>query len=300
MQHRHHIPGALLALLLAVGLAGCEAQFDQTFVIDRLSIIGVQTAVQMGEQEQAELMFSTEMLRNMPVMPKLPHIIVRVLAINPETEGGQDVIERYHWAIGDPPMEGVPTVVTSSPQVVIEETTVIPALAMLLSDGEELTPQSLADLLDEGPILIPLVVTAIAGDKTATAVKMFTIRGRTDPEDEANQNPLPEGLTMGDEEWSEEYFEVIGTLPSGPWSVDRDDELVFDIDPDDPGDDDGDVETTMYVTAGTIGWSPESMRVWVQKTPGEDYEPDEMRAFIVLRDPLGAQGWFTIIQDLMP
>ena len=290
----------LLALLLVLGVLGCEAQFDETFVIQELSIIGVQTAVQSGDREYAELVISTNALRMMNQMPALPQVIIRVLAVQPEAAGGQDAIERYHWAIGDPPMEGVPSVVTTIPEVVIEHGSVIPALAAVITDGEELTPQALADRLDEGPILVPVVVTVIAGEDSAKAVKMFTIRAQVDPEDEPNRNPLPEGLTMGDVEWSEEFFEVIGAQPSGPHDIQRNDEVVFDVDPDDPGDDDGDVETTLYVTGGTIGWSPDSMRVWVQQTPGEDYEPDQLRVFLTLRDPQGGQGWFTILQDLGP
>jgi len=284
----------LLSLVACVTLAGCEAQFDQTFVIDELSILAVQT-------EPAELVFNTDWLRQYASheLPPLPRIAVRVLAVNPEQRGGQAAIERYHWSIGDPPLEGVPTVVTEGPELVMEQGVVLPALEAVL-DGEDLTPEGLADLLDQGPLMVPFVITVIAGEDSSTAVKLFTVRGTTEPEDEANQTPIAEGLSMDDRVWSEESLEVIGGVAFGPYTKDREQEVVFEIDPDDPSADDGDVETTMFVTGGTIGWSPESMRVWVQQTPGEDYEPEQVRVFLVLRDPQGAQSWVTIEQRLSP
>lgn len=290
-----------IALALALGLAGCEATFDETFVVDELSILAVQTAVHAGsDQEQAELVFVPEVLRSMPQLPALPRIEVRALAVHPEDQGGQDAITHFHWAVGDPPLEDLPTVVTTQPVLQIEEGTVVPALAALLPDGGDLTPTGLADLLDEGPIHVPLVVTAFAGQETARAVKLLTIRGLVGAEDEANRNPSAEGLSMDDVEWSEDLLENIGRGPVGPYDLQRDEQVVFEVDPDDPGADDGDVETTMYVTAGTIGWSPESTRTWVQRVPGEDYAPEQMRAFLVLRDLQGGQSWLTIQQRLVP
>ncbi len=279
-----------LASLLCLS-AGCDIGYDGTFVVEELSILGVQ-------MEPAELVFDLDQLLFMPP-EHFPYtrLYMNALAVNPESMGGQDAIRHCHWAIGDPPLEGTMPIVTSGTELVFEGDSLFGALDVL-GDAEDFTPAALAALLSEGSVQLPIVVTAVTDDDTATAVKLLSIRGERGWDDDTNDNPHAEGLEVGPASWPESMLVNLGNAPLEPVAVGRDAEIEITVDPDDDGKD-GDVASTMYTTAGHIYWSADSMRTWNLTTPDEDYEAESFRVFVVLRDPEGAQSWITIEQGLL-
>lgn len=274
--------------------AGCNPENDHTFVVDELSILSVQ-------MHPAELVFNLEELEMLPitVFPHA-HLYVRALAVNPEHLGGQDAIEGLQWSIGDPPIEGSVPIVTSEPEIVFSGDTLYPALEFFGKAIDQYTPAELAETLREGDLKVPIVVTAITAGDSATAVKLLTIRGVEGWDDVPNENPGAEALGVGERDWtSSQLSNLPGTVVTpAPPAVGRQAKIDITVDPDDDGKD-GDVESTMYTTAGHIYWSANSMRTWNLTTPGDDYVGDSFRVFVVLRDPDGAQSWLTIEQSLL-
>jgi len=283
----------ILSLVLLWVLGGCDAANDHTYVVEELMVLGVHV-------EPSELLFDLDLLNHLP-SDSFPYtrVAMHALAVNPESLGGQDAIRYIQWSVGDPPIEGTVPIVTSGNELVFEGETLYPALQMLGGDAEEFTPASLAAMLADGPLQIPIVVTAVSDDDAATAVKLLTVRAAEGWESGPNGNPNFEGLQMGGATWSESFLEGFGPGHSlSPPAVGRGAEIEVSVDPDDDGKD-GDVESTMYTTAGHIYWSASSMRLWNLITPDAEYEPDRFRVYIVLRDPEGAQSWLTIDQALL-
>jgi hypothetical protein len=281
-----------LAALLALS-AGCDIGYDGTFVVDELSILGVQ-------MQPSELVFDIDELLLLPAghFPTT-HLYMSALAVNPEELGGQDAILHCQWSIGDPPLEGTMPIVTSDTELRFEGDSLFGALEMLVGGSEQLTPAALASLLSDGDVQLPIVVTAVTADDTATAVKLLTIRGERGWAEEANDNPHAEGLEIGSAPpYPESLLVALGNQPLTAPAVGRDAEVEITVDPDDDAKD-GDVASTMYSTAGHIYWSAESMRTWNLTTPDEDYGAPSFRVFIVLRDLEGAQSWITIAQPLL-
>lgn len=283
---------ALAVWLLAAG--ACNPAEDYTFVVEELSVLSVQ-------MQPSELVFNLEELELLPITTfPHTHLYMRALVVNPEHLGGQEAVEGIHWAIGDPPIEGSVPIVTSTPEIYFGGDTIYPALEFFGQTLDEYTPAALAETLREGDLKIPIVVTAITADDSATAVKLLTVRGVEGWDVTANENPSAEGLGVGERDWTSTMLDNLqGTLVSPPPPpVGRQAKLDITVDPDDDGKD-GDVASTMYTTAGHIYWSADSMRTWNLTTPDEDYEAESFRVFVVLRDPEGAQSWITIEQGLL-
>ena len=282
-------------MVLLLAAIGCDASSDRTFVVEELSLLGVQT-------DPAELTFDPDWLQTLPSsqFPPMP-MRLRALAINPEEMGGQEAIEYLHWSIGDPPLEGTVPIVTTEHELRLEGDTLYPTLQALGGTTGEFTPADLGAMLEEGDLKLPIVVTAVAGEETATAIKLLTIRGidEDDEEDTRNENPTFEGLEVDETSWSETILEGLGaghvlTAPATEYGS----ELDITVDPDDDGKD-GDVESTMYTTAGHIYWSAASMRTWNLISPGSSYAEESFHVYVVLRDPQGAQTWVDIEQPLL-
>ncbi len=279
-------------LPLTLGL-GCTGAFDGTFVVDELAILGVQLT-------PAEIVYDLDQLRTTPLteIPLPNQLNARVLAANPEALGGRTAIESYHWAIGDPPLEGTPVLVTTVPELRLQGDAVGPALEILGGGDGVLDPAELADILAEGPLQVPLVVTAMAGLQSATAVKMLTVRGTDDGVVTPNENPTAEGLELVDHaEWNETQLLDWGDRPI-PVELPPGDRIMITVDPEDDAKD-GDTASTMYTTAGSIMWSSGSMRSWWFDVP-EDHDFDTFHVHIVLRDQEGAQSWITLVQFTTP
>lgn len=283
------------ALSLPPFLAGCASSFTGTFVVEELSILAVRV-------EPSELVYDLNLLRQ-PILTEIPlpnQLRVTALVANPESLGGQDAIERYQWSIGDPPLEGTPILVTEVPELRLEGEAMGPAMDILGGEGV-LTPAQLADLLEQGPLRIPLVMTAMSGLQSSTAVKMLTVRGTSDGVTSPNENPTAEGLEMDSgtelQEWNEtQLLENEGRAFKSNLHPDPGDRIAVTVNPEDDAKD-GDVTSTMYTTAGNLMWSTESMRTWWLDVP-EDYAFDAFEVFVVLRDLEGAQSWVRVIQPL--
>lgn len=293
MTHSPHATRLRLALLLLPLLPlGCEMSFDSTFLVDELSVLSVRC-------EPAELVLNREDLLD-PNSIYLEDAAVRVsaLAMNPERLGGVDAIESYYWSIGDPPVEGTTPVVTTTPHLMLPLVDLLPALAAYgyLDD----TP-SLADLegfLADGPVVLPLVVTAISPEATATAVKMYSIRETVGYEEMGNLNPELDEFSIGARTYSSEFIEAMGDTPLHAEPIARGTQQVLVVDPDDLDGDDSDTTTYMYTTGGVLQWSAGSMRTWVWNVPDETFEQEQVTLAVTLRDPEGGQTWMTIEQPL--
>ncbi len=286
---------SLAALLLGLALAApaCDLSFDTTFVIDDLAVLGVRL-------EPAEVLLDLEQMRRIPDGETLhvEPLTASVLAVNPESAGGRDAILRYHWSIGDPPLEGTQTVVTEQPSLQIGASSMTAVLSSYYGEEGIPTWDEIADTLEQGPVQLPLFVTALTADRSATGVKMVTVRGRDAIEDAPNANPGAEELEVGGRAFSEELLDLLGEAPAHAEAAARSSQVAIRVNPGDPDADDGDVATTMYCTAGTIHWSQDTMRTWVLQTPGEEYPYDELLVAITLRDQEGGQSWVTVIQPL--
>lgn len=282
----------LAAWLLAA--SGCNPDNDYTFVVEELSILSVQ-------MQPSELVFNLDELEMLPitVFPHT-HLYMRALAVNPEHLGGQDAIEGLQWSIGDPPIEGSVPIVTSKPEIIFSGDTIYPALEFFGEAVELYTPADLAETLREGDLQVPVVVTAMTADDSATAVKLLTIRGVEGWDNSPNGNPTAEALRVSERSWTSGQLANLDdtVVTPAPPPVGRQAEIEITVDPEDDGTD-GDVESNMYTTAGHIYWSANSMRTWNLTTPGDDYVGDTFRVFVVLRDPDGAQSWLTIEQSLL-
>ena len=281
------------ALLLLWTLAGCDTASDHTYVVEELMVLGVR-------MEPSELVFDLDLLHNLPA-DHFPYtrIEMSALATNPDSLGGQEAIRHIQWSVGDPPVEGTVPIVTTGLDLTFEGETLYPALQMFGEIAGEFTPATLAETLAEGPLQIPIVITAVSDTDAATAVKLLTVRAAEEWGDGPNGNPSVEGLEMGGATWSESFLDSLGPgLTLTPPAVGRGAAIDVTVDPDDD-EKDSDVESTMYTTAGHIYWSSATMRTWNLTTPGKDYEPDGFRLYIVLRDLEGAQSWITIDQSLL-
>ena len=279
---------AFLSMIL-----GCDTNNDYTYVVEELMVLGV-------GMEPSELVFDLDLLYHLPA-DHFPNtrIEMKALVANPDSLGGQEAIRHIQWSIGDPPMEGTVPIVTTSSDLLFEGEMLYPALQGLGGVSGEFTPATLADILAEGPLQLPIVVTAVSDNDAARAVKLLTVRAAEDWGDDPNGNPSVEGLEMGGATWSESFLDNLGpgqTLT--PPAVGRNTAIDVKVDTDDDASD-GDVESTMYTTAGHIYWSASSMRRWNLTTPGEDFEPDRFSLYIVLRDLEGAQSWITVDQTLL-
>jgi hypothetical protein len=286
---------ALAALAAAGGLGGCSTAFSGTFVVDELTILAVRT-------QPAEIVYDLDLLRQgwLEEIPVPTQMYVGALAANPESMGGRTGIERYQWTLGDPPLEGTPTLVSDRPELMLQGDSVAPALEIFGGEDGSLSPSELADLLESGPLRIPLVVTAIAGPQSATAVKMLTIRGTDDGVVTPNENPTAEGLDMGEEKWNETELLALQDKPLYPdTELPRGSRIDFTVNPEDDTKD-GDVVSTLYTTGGSIMWSSESMRTWWLDVPDDDYPFETFEVFVVLRDLEGAQSWLTVIPEFAP
>lgn len=284
-----------LAWVVWLLLAGaCNPADDRTFVVEELSVLSVQ-------MQPSELVFNLEELELLPIttFPQT-RLYMRALVVNPEHLGGQDAVEGVHWAIGDPPIEGSVPIVTSTPEINFSGDTIYPALEFFGQVLDEYTPADLAETLREGDLQIPIVVTAITADDSATAVKILRVRGVESWDAIPNENPSAEALGIGERDWTSTMLNgLVGTVVSPPPpAAGRQAKIDITVDPDDDGKD-GDVDSTMYTTAGHIYWSANSMRTWNLTTPGDDYVGDSFQVYIVLRDPDGAQSWLTIEQSLL-
>jgi hypothetical protein len=285
--------GSLLAAWFLV-VTGCNPENDHTFVVDELSILSVQ-------MQPSELVFNLEELEMLPITVfPYTHLYMRALAVNPEHLGGQDAIEGLQWSIGDPPIEGSIPIVTSEPEITLTGEALLPALAFFGKTLDQYTPAELAETLRDGPLEVPIVVTAITADDSATAVKLLTVRGVEGWDNLPNENPSAEALGIGERDWTSGQLDNLSNtvVTPAPPAAGRQAEFDITVDPDDDGKD-GDVDSTMYTTAGHIYWSANSMRTWNLTTPGDDYVGDSFRVFVVLRDPDGAQSWLTIEQTLL-
>jgi len=283
----------LAAAALLWTFTGCNPASDHTYVVEDLMVLGVR-------MEPAELVFDIDLLDHLPA-DRFPYTRIEMSALVsiPEDLGGQEALRHVHWSIGDPPMEGTVPIVTTGTELVFEGESLYPALQSFGGTDDIFTPATLAATLAEGPLQVPIVVTAVSDSDSATAVKMLTVRAAEDWGDSPNGNPSVEGLQVGSATWSESFLENLGhgqTLT--PPAVGRGAELDVSVDPDDDGKD-GDVESTMFTTAGHIYWSASTMRLWNLTTPGDEYEPERFQVHIVLRDPEGAQSWITIDQALL-
>ena len=297
-MRRRAIPSGLLVVAVAACVStACNSAFDGTFRVDELSILGVRL-------QPAELVYDVYQLKygQLDEIPLPDQLHLSALAVNPESLGGQDAIEAYHWAIGDPPIPGTPTLVSTGSSLLLEGDAVLPAMS-IFDDGDGVfSPREFGELLDEGPVQLPLVVTAIAGRQSVSAVKMITIRGDRGGDLTPNQNPSAEGLKMGDfAEWSEVWLLQHQDTPldhtQPPDRLQRGSRVMITVDPEDDGKD-SDVASTMYTTAGSINWSSESMRSWWLEVPEEDHPFETFHIYVVLRDPGGAQSWHAIHQGL--
>ncbi len=285
---------ALLASALAGG-AGCQTAFDGTFVVDELSILAVRT-------QPAEIVYDLDLLRLgwLEEIPVPAQMYVGALVANPESMGGQRAIEHYRWTLGDPPLDGTPILISDRPELILQGDSVAPALEIFGGEDGAMTPAELADLLEEGPLQIPLVVTAIADLQTATAVKMLIVRGTSDGVVTPNENPTAEGLDMGDESWTESELLALQDKPLYPdTELPRGSRIDFTVNPEDDAKD-GDVTSTLYTTAGSIMWSSESMRTWWLDVPDGDYPFETFEVYVVLRDLEGAQSWLTVRPEFAP
>ncbi len=282
----------LALLLLPCVTLGCEMSFDSTFLVNELSVLSVRC-------EPAEMVLNREDLLN-PESLLLEYTTVRVsaLAMNPERLGGVDAIESYYWSIGDPPVEGSTPVVTTTPHLDIPLADFLPALAAYGSWDENMTFADLEEYLSNGPITLPLVVTAISPEATATAVKMFTIRETVGYEEMGNLNPEVDELTIGTRTFSHEFIQAMGDSPMHATPVARGTEQVLVVDPDDLDGDDSDTTTYMYTTGGILQWSADSMRTWVWLVPDDDFDQEQVTLAVTVRDPEGGQTWLTIEQPL--
>ncbi len=294
---RHGLPIAFALLTSAhVALGGCASSFTGTFVVDELSVLAVQV-------EPAELVYDLHLLRhgNLTEIPMPSHLRIRALAANPESLGGEVAVERFHWSIGDPPLEGTPVLVTDVPEIRLAGDAMGPALEILGGEDGVLTPAQLADILEQGPLRVPLVVTAMAGLQTSTAVKMLTVRGVSDGVTAPNECPTAEGLNLDSgtatQEWSEtELLMLEGKKLMSQLRPEPGDRITMTVNPEDDAKD-GDVTSTMYTTAGNIMWSPASMRTWELDVP-EDHAFDAFEVYVILRDLEGAQSWLTVVQPM--
>ncbi len=287
---------ALAALAAAGGLGGCSTAFSGTFMVDELTILAVRT-------QPAEIVYDLDLLRQdwLEEIPVPTQMYVGALAANPESMGGRNAIERYQWTLGDPPLEGTPTLVSDRPELMLQGESVAPALEIFGGEDGSLSPAELAELLESGPLRIPLVVTAIAGPQSATAVKMLTIRGTDDGVVTPNENPTAEGLDIGDLSWNETQLLNLQDEPLGlpADTLPRGSRVDFTVNPEDDTKD-GDVVSTLYTTGGSIMWSSESMRTWWLDVPDDDYPFESFEVFVILRDLEGAQSWLTVVPEFAP